>query len=303
MTPLVTIGIPCFNGERWLGQAIASALGQTWPVKEVIVVDDGSTDNSPAVAAKFGGAIRFFTTPNGGANAARNEILRQARGEWIQYLDADDYLLPEKTAAQLADAREGSDVIYSPVWIEQFGKREASPLDERLDIYSQWISWQLPQTGGCLWRKAALDSLRGWNRKMPCCQEHELYLRAIKAGKRFCRSETPNAVYRVWSEETLCRRDPRLVIKVRTQLIDDMRAWMESRRLWQDEHQEIAARACFEMARTWAKHDMAEARAYHAARKERNLIRLDGPAAPPAYKLTYKTLGFFMAEKIANAMR
>jgi glycosyltransferase involved in cell wall biosynthesis len=270
----------------------------------VIVVDDGSSDASPAIARKFGDAVRFFPVSHRGGNGARNEILRQARGEWLQFLDADDYLLPEKISMQFEDAGTAeAGVLYSPVWIEQDSAREASPMDVRLDLYSLWMSWQLPQTGGCLWRKSALESLNGWNEAMPCCQEHELYLRALKAGKRFHFAPTPNAVYRIWSEETVCRRDPRQVIRIRTELIDDLRAWMESQNLWRDEHREVAARACFEMARTWAKYDLAEARAYHSARKRRNLIQPDGPAAPPAYKFTYRALGFFMAEKLAGAMR
>ena len=307
MTPLVTVGIPCFNNEQWLEAAITSALNQTWPAKEVIVVDDGSSDASPAIAQKF--PVRFFSIGHRGANAARNEILRRAKGEWLQYLDADDYLLPEKISKQLEEAGKGGgvpagcDVLYSPVWVEQDSARAASPLDSRLDLYSLWIAWQLPQTGGCLWRKSALESLDGWNEEMPCCQEHEVYLRAIKAEKHFCPTPTPNAVYRIWSEATLCRRDPRQVIRIRTGLIDDLRAWMESRQLWKSEHNETAARACFEMARTWAKYDLAEADGYHRARKERNLIQLDGPAAPLAYKVGYWTLGFVGAEKLARILR
>jgi len=232
-------------------------------------------------------------------------VLRRARGDWIQYLDADDYLLPEKIAGQLGETKngEGCDVIYSPVWIEENSKREASRMDPDFDLYARWIAWQLPQTGGCLWRKSALEALGGWNETMPCCQEHELYLRAIKAGLRFRHSPTPNAVYRIWSETTLCRRDPRQVIRIRTGLIDEMRTWMESRGLWNAAHRRSAGQACFEMARSLAKCDLAEAGAYYRERKQRGLIGLSGPAAPPAYRLACRTLGFEWAEKLASAMR
>ncbi len=90
MTPLVTIVIPCFNNGQWLRQAIGSALAQTWPALEVIVVDDGSTDDSRAVAAGFGENVRAFSTDHLGAPHARNHALAQARGEWVQFLDADD---------------------------------------------------------------------------------------------------------------------------------------------------------------------------------------------------------------------
>ena len=96
MQPLVSILIPCYNAERWVGQAIESALAQTWPNKEVIVVDDGSTDGSLEVIKSFGDRIKWETGPNRGGNVARNRLLELSHGEWIQYLDADDYLLPAK---------------------------------------------------------------------------------------------------------------------------------------------------------------------------------------------------------------
>src|SRR6476660_3331354 len=113
---LVSILIPCFNAERWVSQAIASALVQTWPNKEVIVVDDGSTDGSLKVIKSFGDRIKWESGPNRGGNAARNRLLELSHGEWIQYLDADDHLLPAKIADQLADPKvNDADVIYSRV--------------------------------------------------------------------------------------------------------------------------------------------------------------------------------------------
>src|ERR1700734_3340325 len=101
MSPLVSILIPCFNAKQWIAQAIESALQQTWPEKEVIVVDDGSTDGSLGVIKRFEGRVRWETGPNRGGNQARNRLLELARGEWLQYLDADDYLLPDKVALQM----------------------------------------------------------------------------------------------------------------------------------------------------------------------------------------------------------
>src|SRR3954466_15611284 len=101
MTELVSILIPCHNAERWIAQAIDSALAQTWPDKEVIVVDDGSTDASAEIIREYGDRIRGESGPNRGGNAARPRLLALSRGEWLQYLDADDYLLPDKIANQM----------------------------------------------------------------------------------------------------------------------------------------------------------------------------------------------------------
>jgi hypothetical protein len=304
MPALVTIGIPCFNAERWLAQAIESALAQTWPQCEVIVVDDGSTDRSREIARGFGDKVRLFETNHTGGNHARNVALRESRGEWMQFLDADDYLEPAKISQQFAEARDGADAdaIYSPYWFERYGaeaERWLGELDPQLDLFAQWLAWQLPQTGAVLWRRTALESIGGWKDGQPCCQEHELYLRALQSDLRFVFAPTAHAVYRLWSEDTVCRKDPRRTIEVKTGLLDDARAWLAERERWTPQYQQIAARACFEMARTLARDDLSQAAAYHAERRRRDLIAAEGPAAPLSYRLAYHTLGFANAERLA----
>ena len=305
--PRVTIAIPCFNAERWIAACVESALAQSWPEKEIVVVDDGSTDGSLGILEKLGTSIRLIRSDHRGGNHARNEALRHANGEWLQFLDADDYLEPAKLSQQFAESDGGAnaDVIYSATWMEDTGNqsREPSEIDPNLDIFGQWLAWQLPQTGGCLWRKSALETLGGWRADQPCCQEHELYLRAMQAGLRFVFAPTPHAVYRLWSEETVCRRDPRLVIRVKTELIDALQAWMQERGLWKAEHTRVAGRACFEMSRTLAKSDLPQAAAYHRERAARGLIHLAGPAAPRSYRVAHRLLGFAGAEKLAAARR
>jgi GT2 family glycosyltransferase len=308
MTPLVTIGIPAYNSDRWIRQAIESALAQG-PQCEVIVVNDRSTDHTGVVAAAFGDRIMLLRNLGQGANVARNRVLKEARGEWVQYLDADDYLLPQKIERQLNEADGGAeaDVLYSPVLIEETQgettSRRPSELHAEYDLFSQWIAWELPQTGGVLWRRTALEALGGWRADQPCCQEHELYLRALQAGLRFQRTASPGAVYRIWSQETLCRKDPRLTVRMRTKLIDTMREWLQGKGKWTDQHQALAGRACFEMARTLAKTKLGEAAEYYRERQRLGLIHLDGPAAPRSYRLALRALGFHGAEQVARLLR
>jgi glycosyltransferase involved in cell wall biosynthesis len=102
MTPLVSILIPAYNTERWVGQAIESALAQTWPNKEIILVDDGSTDGTLNVAQRFESAnVKILAQVNQGASAARNKAFRASTGDFIQFLDADDLLSAEKIEAQV----------------------------------------------------------------------------------------------------------------------------------------------------------------------------------------------------------
>jgi glycosyltransferase involved in cell wall biosynthesis len=116
MTLQISILIPCFNADKWIAQSIESALAQTWPNKEVVVLDDGSTDGSLDIIRRFDGRIRWETGPNRGGGAARDRLLTLAHGEWLQYLDADDLILPEKITRQVEflERHTDCDVVCSP---------------------------------------------------------------------------------------------------------------------------------------------------------------------------------------------
>ncbi len=100
--PLVSILIPAYNVQEWIADTLRSALAQTWEHKEIVVVDDGSTDQTLAVARLFeSDMVRVVSQPNQGAAAARNTALAHSKGDYIQWLDADDLLAPDKIARQI----------------------------------------------------------------------------------------------------------------------------------------------------------------------------------------------------------
>src|SRR5271154_2710278 len=102
MKPLVSILIPAYNAEAWISDTLRSAIAQTWEPKEIIVVDDGSTDRTLAVARQFeSDRLTVVTQKNQGAAATRNNAFLLSKGEYIQYLDADDLMAPDKIARQL----------------------------------------------------------------------------------------------------------------------------------------------------------------------------------------------------------
>ncbi len=100
--PLVSILIPAYNAQAWIADAVRSALAQTWPRKEIIVVDDGSGDDTLSIARQFEPyGVRVVSQSNQGASAARNQAFTLCHGDYIQWLDADDLLAPDKIARQM----------------------------------------------------------------------------------------------------------------------------------------------------------------------------------------------------------
>jgi glycosyltransferase involved in cell wall biosynthesis len=117
--PLVSILIPAYNAEQFIAQTLESAVGQTWPNKEIIVVDDGSKDQTLAVARRFASKnVYVVTKANEGAAATRNKALSLSQGQYIQWLDADDLLSPDKVALQMevAENAAGRRTLLSSAW-------------------------------------------------------------------------------------------------------------------------------------------------------------------------------------------
>ena len=119
LEPLVSILIPAYNAERWIADTIKSALAQTWERIEVIVVDDGSTDRTYEIASQFESqTVRVVRQKNQGASAARNQAFSLSHGAYIQWLDADDLLAPDKIALQMAarDENTSKRTVFSGSW-------------------------------------------------------------------------------------------------------------------------------------------------------------------------------------------
>lgn len=134
MNPLISIVIPNFNGILYVEEAIDSALNQDYENKEVIVVDDGSTDGSVELLRTYKDKIRLIETENHGAAAARNTGLLAAKGELIAFLDSDDIWMTSKLTLQVRKmAEEDADLVYCPG--QEFGKLNGENAI-RLALYS-----------------------------------------------------------------------------------------------------------------------------------------------------------------------
>ena len=118
--------IPNYNNASTLARAIESVLTQDYPAREIIIIDDGSTDASAEVAAAFGNQVRYVRQPNAGVSAARNNGARLASGEWLAFLDADDVYLPGRLATHAAWIERDPDIDFL------FGDQEQREPDGKL---------------------------------------------------------------------------------------------------------------------------------------------------------------------------
>jgi glycosyltransferase involved in cell wall biosynthesis len=312
MNPVVSILIPVYNAERWIEQTIESALSQTWPAKEVIVVDDGSTDRSLEIIRRFEGRIHWETGPNYGSNVARNRLLELSHGEWLQYLDADDYLLPEKVERQVEFVRQhpDCDIIFSPVIWEKVQNGSRISVETQLPrVHDPWILlalWYLPQTGGPLWRRSALEQIGGWRVGQPCCQEHELYFRMLAADCRVEFCEGCFAVYRDWDHgPRLSSLRPSEVDVQRLLILDRIETCLQDRAELTPPRRRAVNDARHRIARKlWMKDpSLALDIARRIQKSHRGFCPSAGSASPWLYLLTYRLLGFRGAQRVAACKR
>ncbi len=199
MKPLVSILIPAYNAEEWIADTLRSAVSQTWPRKEIIVVDDGSTDQTAATASRFASnGVRVITVKNQGAAAARNHALQLSQGNYIQWLDADDLLAPDKIERQLAALGEVEDkrVLLSSPWA-YFNYR---PERAHFVPTSLWhdlspVEWLLRKMGENLHMQTATwltsrelaEAAGPWDTRLISDDDGEYYCRVLLAsnGTRF----------------------------------------------------------------------------------------------------------------------
>jgi glycosyltransferase involved in cell wall biosynthesis len=307
---LVSILIPCYNAQPWIATAIKSALAQDYPDKEVIVVDDGSTDASRSIIDGFGNQIQAESTGNRGSNAARNRLLAVSKGVWIQYLDADDYLLPGKISAQMRALSKlpDLDVLLGPSIIQrQVGRRDEiteRPLPLNEDVWRLLALFCLPQVGAPLWRARALQDIGGWSEQQEVCQDDDMYLRLLIAGKKFSFSESSGAVYRHWSEDTLCRRDKRNTYRHRLRILERAESHLKSTDQLTEARLDAINLSRLICARILWQWDPEAARAAIAQIKATGRrVKSVSPTVPATYLVTYWLLGFAAAEHLAALVR
>ncbi|VVM07000.1 UDP-Glc:alpha-D-GlcNAc-diphosphoundecaprenol beta-1,3-glucosyltransferase WfgD [Methylacidimicrobium cyclopophantes] len=301
--PLVSIGIPTHNGADTVAAAVESALAQSWPRIEVLVLDDGSADGTRERLQAFLPHIRLLTQPNQGRASARNALLAAASGRWIQWLDQDDLLLPRKIETQLEEAHwgEDADLIYSPCLLDEgSGSLRPQPPCPEERLLSGWFSGELPQTGGYLWRSEAVKRLGGWSNRAPLFDDYELVGRAIRQGLRFRLSPTPGAVWRIRRGPIAAQRTL-IFARQKAGVLEEMARWLDESRGWTAPLRRSAGEAFFLVARWLARSgEGREAESFFGQASARGWIR---PPTNPFYRILLDGFGFSRAERVAKVLR
>jgi glycosyltransferase involved in cell wall biosynthesis len=195
MPPLVSILIPAYNAGPWVRKTIESALAQTWPETELIIVDDGSTDDTLAIAKGFESArVKVIAQRNQGAATARNTAFKHSQGAYIQWLDADDLLSPEKISSQMAAALQASDerVLFSCPWapfLYRVSRAKPRPSALWCDLPPfEWILRKMAnnlsmQTGTWLVSRSLTEKAGPWNAQLLGDDDGEYFSRVLLQAK------------------------------------------------------------------------------------------------------------------------
>ncbi|WP_407430166.1 glycosyltransferase family 2 protein [Arcticibacter sp.] len=199
---MVSIIIPCYNCSAFVSRAIESVFKQTLSNWELILVNNNSTDDTQAVLSRYCETYPEFISSiielKPGAPAARNAGLRQAVGDWIQFLDADDELMPEKIARQLEIARDGSFDVISGAYLSS--RTVGGAVVEKLrlprmeNVWESLISSKLGITSANLWKKEALLKVYGWDESLSSSQEYDLLFRLLTVNSRIGFDFSPHTI-------------------------------------------------------------------------------------------------------------
>lgn len=312
MDELVSVIIPAYNAERWISDTIKSALSQTWQRKEIIIVNDGSTDNTLGIARQFESkSVKIITQMNSGANAARNKGLEFAQGDYIQWLDADDILAPDKISQQLKhiNGDKSGRVLFSGAWSKFFfrtAKARFKPSFLWQDL--EPVEWIFRKMNDNVWMTVEswlvsrkLTQLAGpWNPET--YEDGEYFCRVVSASERIKFVPEAKSYYRVGipgSMNTSIGKSDKILE------FQFLSIYLQTRCLLSLEDSERTRKACLRYLQNWLIYFYPEKTSI--LEKANNLAKeLGGKLSPPALKWRYyvikQVFGWKMAKRALLSM-
>ena len=215
MSNLVSILIPAFNAEKYIRETIESAISQTWEKNEIIIVNDGSTDNTLRIANTYQSkSVKVLSQENMGASAARNKALEFAQGDYIQWLDADDLLAPDKIKQQMLtlDIFVNRKIVASSpfgIFIYKTGRakfirtslwQDLTPIEWLLNKFNKNI-WMIPSTW--LVSREITEIAGRWDERLSLDDDGEYFCRVVAASEKIKFVEEAKSFYRIGNIKSL----------------------------------------------------------------------------------------------------
>ncbi|MEM9215754.1 MAG: glycosyltransferase [Cyanobacteria bacterium P01_F01_bin.150] len=311
MDSLVSVIIPCFNADKWLREAIDSVLHQTYPLVEVIVIDDGSTDYSLDIIKSYGSQIIWEAGPNRGGNYARNRGLMLAKGDLIQYLDADDYLLPAKLARQVAYLHEtGADVVYGD-WRHKyhlpdgtFYEGEVKLSGDQNDILESLLEdwWVSPAC--ILFRRKSVEASGGWDEKLKAAQDRDFFISVVMSGATVVYQPGCHSIYRRYGSVTISTSSKTRYLESHLSVLVKIEQALIERGDFTPKYKRALAQSYFSVARRYLDIDPSLYHRYinrtlelspqfQAKRSDRTFL----------FEVMQKTLGFQNTERVVVSLK
>lgn len=301
----VSVVIPCYNAEGFIDECINSILAQDHADLEVICVDDGSKDGTYkrllALQAGPGGhRMKVIQQNNQGASAARNNGLRQATGEYIQFMDADDLLMPRKVGhqARLAEKTGKPDLIVGSFRIigpsgeliqERYYTRQE-------DLWMHLMRTDLGNTIANLWRKSAVEAVNGWDETLRSSQEYDLMFRLLKNTDRVLFDTELYSIVRKQASGSITQTNLAAnwvrYVNLRLRILEHLsgkRTPEEFKRF----HQFL-----FDSIRVLYEHDPQAALEFHRSQLPKDFRPMASPTTGKTYLIIYGLLGFRNAQRL-----
>jgi glycosyltransferase involved in cell wall biosynthesis len=304
MPKKVSVIIPCFNAEKWVAEAIDSCLRQTYRNIEIIVIDDGSTDNSLEIIKSYGDKIIWRNFPHQGGNYARNRGFDLSQGEYIQYLDADDYILPEKIAQQVSFLETtGADVVYGDWRHQRHLPNGSSFLDKiefseiQADILGALLANWWVALAALMYKRSAVEKSGGWDENLPAAQDRDFFLSVVMAGAKVLYQPGCYSIYRRYGAVTVSTTSKSRWLTSHNLVLKKVEQQLLQRHQLSQAYRQALATSYFELAREALFFDYNQ----YLMFLEETLVmfpKFKANSKRISYRLAQGILGFRQAERI-----
>lgn len=300
----VSVVIPCYNVRKYITECLSSVYKQNYDNLQVICVDNASEDGTYNTLLE----LQEKKYPNlvveqeqqEGAPCARNKGLEQAEGEWVQFLDADDLLLPQKISHQIEEVAEYSRVPFvagSYYKQDLDGTRtEVQPLE---DVWKGLFTTRLGNTCANLFRTRRVREVGGWDTDLESSQEYDLMFRLLQEERNLLLDRQPHTIIRERATGQISNRDGAKrwarYVQLRVKIMEYLR--QNESQIWQDD-KEFFRQKLFESIRSLARYDLATAKEYLREYIPEDFVPNITQANSWRYMAMYRILGFEKTEKL-----